>query len=269
MRWLLPLVFFALPALADPLEVDVELFLAVDVSRSMSPAELEIQRRGYAEALRSDDVIEAITEGLIGKIALTYVEWAGPGSQREIVPWTIIDGAEAAIAVSERLALAFNPAMRRTSISGAIDYARRDIMENDLVGLRRVIDISGDGPNNQGLPVQLARDRALADGIIINGLPLMTQDGIDAFGRDFHLERLDIYYQTCVIGGPGSFVIPVLDWEEFARAVRRKLVLEIAGLPGPRPEARIIRAQARAHDPTDCMIGEKLWRERQRYWGQP
>ncbi|MEL7345823.1 MAG: DUF1194 domain-containing protein [Pseudomonadota bacterium] len=269
MRWLAILCFLALPVTADPLEVDVELFLAVDVSRSMSPAELEIQRRGYAEALRSDDVVEAITGGLIGKIALTYVEWAGPASQREIVPWTIVDSHEAAVAVSERLALAFNPAMRRTSISGVIDYAHKDIAENDVHGLRRVIDISGDGPNNQGLPVRLARDRALQDGIIINGLPLMTHDGIDAFGRGFHLDRLDIYYRTCVIGGPGAFVIPVLDWEEFAQAVRRKLVLEIAGLPGPRVQAEVFRIQSASHDPTDCMIGEKLWRERQRYWGQP
>lgn len=259
----------ALPAAADMVEVDVELFLAVDVSRSMSPAELEIQRRGYAEALRSDPVIEAIGNGLIGAVAITYVEWAGPGSQREIVPWTIIDGREAAEALSDRLSLAFNPAMRRTSISGVLDYARNDIITNDIHGLRRVIDVSGDGPNNQGLPVAPARDRAIEAGIIINGLPLMTREGVDAFGRDYHLDRLDLYYRACVIGGPGAFVIPVRDWEEFSQAVRRKLVLEIAGYVAPRPEPRVIRAQAVVRDPEDCMIGEKLWRERQRYWGAP
>ena len=259
----------ALPASADPLEVDVELFLAVDVSRSMSPAELEIQRRGYAQALRSNEVIETITGGPIGKIAMTYVEWAGAESQRVILPWTIIDSRAAAEEFASQLALAFNPAMRRTSISGILDYARKDILDNDFLGLRRVIDVSGDGPNNQGLPVLSARRRALQEGIVINGLPLMTEDGVDAFGRDFQLDRLDLYYRACVVGGPGSFVIPVLDWEQFSRAVQRKLVLEISGYDAAAATAEIVPVQGLEIDPTDCTIGEKLWRERQRYWGMP
>jgi len=117
----------------------------------------------------------------------------------------------------------FSPSMRRTSISGAIEYARIEIDLNEFKGLRRVIDISGDGPNNDGTPVERARDRALSDGLVINGLPLMTYDGTSPWG----IPDLDRYYEACVIGGPGAFVVPVLAWEDFPMAVRRKIVLEL------------------------------------------
>ena len=152
-----------------------------------------------------------------------------------------------------------------TSISGALAFGARLIAENEYEGLRRVIDISGDGPNNQGLHVTIARDRVLADGIIINGLPLMTASGPGA--RWYHLDDLDAYYRACVVGGPGSFVIPVRDWSEFAAAVRRKLVLEIAGLP-----PRVIPAATSGALPGggyDCEIGEKMWEEMQRLWFTP
>ena len=257
----LPLAF-ALALAAFPLraeEVDVELALMVDVSRSMMPRELEIQRRGYAEALRSEEVISAIGSGLIGKIALTYVEWAGPGVERVIVPWTVVSGPEEAGAVADRLLAAIPLSMRRTSISSAIDHARESIAGNAYDGLRRVIDVSGDGPNNAGVPVVAARDRALGDGIVINGLPLMTRDGI---GRAWHLDDLDVYYRACVAGGPGSFVIPVLDWSDFALAVRRKLVLEIVDEGG---WTGLVPVEA----DYDCLIGEKLWEEYRRIWAEP
>ncbi|MEL6800343.1 MAG: DUF1194 domain-containing protein [Pseudomonadota bacterium] len=270
MRWLfLSLCLFALPVRADLVEVDVELYLAVDVSRSMSPAELEIQRRGYAEALASEDVIGAITGGLIGAVAITYVEWAGQYSQREIIPWTVVTNPAQAEDVARQVAANFDPSLRRTSISGVLIHAADSIDANAYHGLRRVIDVSGDGPNNDGRPVLRAREAVLARGITINGLPLMTRDGL---GTRWHLEDLDAYYRNCVIGGPGAFAIPVLSWDQFAEAVRRKLVLEIAGhTPQSEPEPRVIRAQHRGDTGPvyDCLIGEKIWERNRRYWDGP
>ncbi len=241
--------------------MDVELFLAVDVSRSMSPAELEIQRRGYAEALTSRDVGAAIAGGLIGRIAVTYVEWAGEYSQRVVVPWTLIDTPQSAQSVANQITAHFDEGLRRTSISGALLYAAEDFDDNGFQGLRRVIDVSGDGPNNQGRPVLRARQAVLDKGFIINGLPLMTQD---ALSEIWGIPDLDVYYQRCVIGGPGAFVVPVLSWDQFADAVTRKLVLEIAG-----PPARLIRAQSRTLPPYDCLVGEKLWQRNRGYFSIP
>lgn len=236
-------------------DVDIELFLAVDVSRSMSPRELEIQRRGYAEALTHPDVIMAIQGGWIGQTAITYVEWAGAGSQRVVVDWTLVNDAASATAFAAKLTAHFVDSMRRTSISSVLDYASASFEGNGFRGTRRVIDVSGDGPNNSGRPVHHARDETVARGIIINGLPLMTREGM---GSRWHLEELDRYYSDCVIGGPGAFVIPVLEWQHFPEAVRRKLVLELASsfmsVPSVRPSLR------QAQDGSvDCLIGEKIW----------
>lgn len=258
---LLGLVLSA-PASAQEIEVDVELVLMVDVSRSISPAELEVQRRGYAEALVSPDVIAAIQSGLLQRVAIIYVEWAGTEAQRVIVDWRLLETREDAVAFAAALTAEFNPVMRRTSISGALVYAADLIDGNRYAGLRRVIDVSGDGPNNQGQPVLHARDNVLSRGIVINGLPLMTRDGM---GAAWHLDDLDIYYRNCVIGGPGSFVIPVLRWPDFAMAVRRKLVLELADQWPDRPglpQEQIVPVQTLGGH--DCMIGEKIWR---RNWG--
>lgn len=244
---------------AQPIEVDLELLLMVDVSRSMSPNELEIQRRGYASALASAEVYAAMRSGLLGRIALAYVEWAG--SQHVVVGWQMIETREDLQAFADRVTASFNPALRRTSISEALFFGAGMIAGNDYQGLRRVIDISGDGPNNAGRRVTYARDLVVAQGITINGLPLLTSEGL---GSQWHLDQLDIYYRTCVIGGPGAFVIPVLDWVDFAEAVRRKLVLEIAARP---QRARVFRAQMIRRDPTDCLIGEKIWNERRRMMG--
>ena len=232
----------------------------VDVSRSMGPTELEIQRRGYAEAIASDEVVGAILNSFTGRIAVTYVEWAGYGSNRVIIPWTLIDSREAAEEVSARLTANYPYGMRRTSITGAIKFAMQDMETNDFDGLRKVIDISGDGPNNQGGPVEHARDRAVEAGYIINGLPLMTQDGITYWS----LDDLDLYYEACVIGGPGAFVIPVNDWHEFPLAVRRKLVLELAGPPDVVLAAR----SGRRTDGYDCFIGEKMREEWERSYNE-
>lgn len=253
----------------DPnsIEVDVELLLLVDVSRSMSSNELEIQRRGYAESLISPEVLKAINGGMIGHVAIAYVEWAGAYSQRVVQDWAIIRSEQDAQAFARAIAMNPGQGMRRTSISAALTSGAGYFYKNGFTGLRRVIDVSGDGPNNDGRPVALARDAVVAQGITINGLPLMTRDGL---GGRWSIENLDAYYRDCVVGGPGAFVVPVLEWSEFAAAVRKKLVLEIAGTtPQPpslfsfsEPSDRVIPAQASA----DCLIGEKIWEQYRRDW---
>ncbi|MEO0761229.1 MAG: DUF1194 domain-containing protein [Pseudomonadota bacterium] len=235
--------------------VDLELVLAVDVSLSMTAGEIEIQRRGYAEALVSDDVLQAIRfGGPHGQIALTYIEWAGPASQRLVVDWTLVRTRADAEAFAARLTASFESPLPRTSISGIIDHSLPRFEDNGFAAERKVIDISGDGPNNGGRPVLAARADAAARGITINGLPLMTREG--RYTR-FDLEDLDEYYHQCVITGPTAFVIPVLRWEDFPDAVRRKLILELSDR---RP------AGARLHRIAgyDCLIGEKIWN---RYYG--
>lgn len=260
--------------------VDVALVLAVDVSRSMSAEELRIQRRGYAEAIVSPEVLRAIAGGAHGRIAVTIFEWAADHHTREIQPWTLIETVADAQAISDRLLEVDSRGERRTSISGAIAHGITLVEAVPYPSERQVIDISGDGPNNQGMPVTLERDRAIDKGITINGLPMMTRDGA---GMLFGIDDLDEYYRRCVIGGPASFMIPVNGWDQFAEAVRRKLVLEIGGLapgmpndpwrrPGAEP-ARIVPAgyvggervtpvQLGNAAPYDCMIGEKIWNQR-------
>lgn len=241
---------------AEP--VDVELVLAVDVSLSMSRTELEIQRRGYALALTNDEVVKAITEGVHGRIALTYVEWAGQTTQHVVVPWTIVSSREEAKAFADQLISNPPASARRTSISGALLFAGDLFAESGARGLRRVVDVSGDGANNQGPAVDKTRDGIVAQGIVINGLPLMTGGG-DASSL-FDIDDLDRYYTHCVIGGPGAFMIPVNDWTQFPEAIRRKLVLELAGgEPDNKGSLPVVRVADQAYD---CQVGEKMWRDR-------
>ncbi len=244
--------------------VDVELVLAVDVSLSMSPMELEIQRDGYAAALVHENVVQAIRDGVHGKIAVTYFEWAGDFTQRIVVPWTRIGSLGEAEAFVEQMTATPPRSARRTSISGGLAFAEGLFEDNGFRGMKRVIDISGDGPNNQGAQVDVTRDGIVEKGITINGLPLMTRSG---FSTVYDVKDLDIYYENCVIGGPGAFVIPVNDWSQFPEAIRRKLVLELAGLvPAPRersgPPVQLVAATA----DYDCLIGEKIWQNRSRIW---
>jgi hypothetical protein len=249
---------FAAPNAARAGEtVDVALVLAVDVSLSMSPEELEIQRHGYAAALSDNQVIDAILDGVNGRIAVTYVEWAGIHTQRVIVPWTIIAGKADADAFSIKLTSEVPRSARRTSISSGILFATDLFAESGLSPVKRVIDVSGDGPNNEGGPVTEARDRAVAQGIVINGLPLMTNDG---YISAYDLGDLDKYYASCVIGGPGSFMVPVNDWKQFPAAVRRKLVQELAGLAAPPERAGGAIVKVAAKPGYDCLVGEEMWR---------
>ncbi|MBB4017127.1 hypothetical protein GGR16_002156 [Chelatococcus caeni] len=240
-------------AQAGPQEVDVALVIAVDISYSMDEDEQRLQRKGYVEALRSTPVLDAIARGPVGRIAATYVEWAGSNSQDIIVPWQVIEGPESADAFVERIAAAPIRRAYRTSISGAIDFSANLFGGSGFTAMRQVIDISGDGPNNQGRPVTDARDEAVARNITINGLPLL-------YKRSSYMDiaDLDIYYRDCVIGGLGAFVVPVRELEQFPDTIRKKLVMEIAGIGEPTPQVERTAAEKKA----SCLVGEWRWNER-------
>ena len=242
--------------------VDVALILAVDVSYSMDEDEQKLQREGYAAGLTSAEVLSAIARGRHGRIALAYVEWAGAIEQQVLIDWRIIDGRASAEAfVAELLAKPYRR-VSRTSISGALLFAAPLFDKSGIDAARRVIDVSGDGPNNQGIPVTQARDDVVGRGIAINGLPIVIKRPYRAM---FDIENLDVYYRDCVIGGEGAFVIPVHDLANFGEAVRMKLTLEIAGTEPAPAGPRVIPAAAQ---PTvSCLIGERQWQERMERWG--
>ncbi len=212
-------VFAGQPASAQA--VDLQLILAVDTSGSVSEARFELQKQGYVAAFRSPQLLRAIASGSRQSIAVTMMQWTGPGLQIQVVPWMQIKDvasmhafADAVAAVPRRL---FGGG---TSISGAIDRAMMMFPMTELKGARRVIDVSGDGTNNRGRPVTQARDEAVAAGATINGLPILALE-----------PELDQYYQDNVVGGPGAFVVPAQSYETFAEAVLKKLVIEVADVP--------------------------------------
>jgi Protein of unknown function (DUF1194) len=238
--------------------VDIELVIAVDVSYSMDLDELAVQREGYAQAIISKEFLQALKNGPNSKVALTYFEWSASSDQKIIIPWRVIDGPETADAVANEIMK--TPVRRgsRTSISGAINFAMPLFEENPYRGLRRVIDISGDGPNNNGVPVTGARDTALEKGITINGLPIMVKEPSYS---TMDIDNLDIYYEDCVIGGPGSFVVSIKDRDKFKEAIRTKLILEVAGRTLERRTIPVAEKEPRV----PCLIGETIWQDR---WGR-
>ena len=235
-----------LPARAST-EVDLALVIAVDISNSMDREEQELQRNGFIEAFRSPQVQDAIRTGMLGRIAVVYMEWAGVTRQTVVVPWTTIDGPEGALSFAEQLERAPIQRGPRTSISGAIDFGAQLLEESGVEPLRRVIDISGDGANNQGRLVTEARDAALARGITINGLPIMLKRS----SSYWDVAELDGYYRDCVIGGPGAFMEPVRERHHFAEAIKTKIIREIAAIE---PGAQIVPARAQA--PLGCITGD-------------
>ena len=228
---------------AQATAVDLELVLAVDVSGSIDARETALQRGGYIAAIRSPEFAGAVRAGTLGKIRLTYVEWAGDGAQQVTVPWRMIDTPEAAQAFADELAR--KPAVRfrwGTSISSVLRFSA-GLFEGG--GNRRVIDISGDGPNNAGGNVTLARDAVVAQGIVINGLPMLLKPAQI-------LPSLDRYFVDCVIGGEGSFSLPVTSVDNLGEAIRMKLLRELLSTNG---SGNVIPAAA--EPPTDCLAGEK------------
>jgi hypothetical protein len=230
-------------AAAEP--IDLELVLAVDISRSMDAEEFALQRAGYVAALRHPDFVNAMRAGRHGRIVLTYFEWAGTVREETQVPWQVIDGAETADAFAATLENLPVRSFRGTSISGALVFGAGLFDDNAFDGYRRVIDISGDGPNNVGQPVVAARDAAVMDGVTVNGLPILIRPSPT-------VRELDRYYAECVTGGPGSFVLPIRQASEFATAIRRKLILEVSGAPA---SGQIIHVQGT--EPMDCERGER------------
>lgn len=241
-------------ARAGDVPVDLELILAVDVSRSMDEEEQRIQRDGYVAAFRDPEVIGAIFAGRHQRIAVTYVEWAGTGHAYSTVPWTLIDSENTANGFADRLAAVPLREESRTSISSGLNYAAAQFGNNGYRGIRQVIDISGDGPNNMGGPVEPVRDEIIGSGIIINGLPLILRPSVMSGFKEPN--ELADYYEDCVIGGIGAFMIAVLDRKEFPDAIRRKLILEMSGR-----EPRAMLAKQQVRERMDCMIGEKIWRD--------
>lgn len=242
-------------AAAADTDVDVELVLAVDVSYSMDHEEQELQRDGYIAAITSKPVMDAVRQGIHGKIAVSYMEWAGSSDQHVVVDWQIIDGPDSAKAFADKLEAAPVSRAYRTSISSALAYAGIMFDGNGFNGLKRAVDVSGDGANNQGPIVTTIRDSLVERGIVINGLPLLLKR--PNLGM-MDIVELDTYYRDCVVGGTGAFVLPVREAEQFAEAIRTKLILEISS--GEPAAARFIPVAGQSAVP--CTIGEQQWMER-------
>jgi Protein of unknown function (DUF1194) len=202
-----------------PREVDVALVLAVDSSGSISEERLTMQIQGYLDAIRHPSFIDAVRGGARGRIGLTFVTWTDARRQEQTVPWQVIDDAAAAERFCQGVQNALRPVPGWTSISGAIDFCARLLLSSGYVATRQVIDISGDGANNDGRPVTEARDAAVTAGIIINGLPIIEVE-----------PNLEQYYRENVIGGPDAFIVVALNTGSFGVAILRKLLVEVAGI---------------------------------------
>jgi hypothetical protein len=226
----------ALPAVARAAEqVDLLLVLAADVSRSVDSGKFQLQREGYAAAVSDPHVLDAIRSGRTGRIGLTYIEWSGLGSQRVVIDWTTIGDAESGKGFGDRLLEAPRSFADRTSISGAIEFAMSHLTRAPYESQRRTIDVSGDGTNNSGRDVSLARDEALAQGITINGLVILSETPL-AWNPD-HTNPpggLDNYYRNNVIGGPGAFVLAARNFNSFGEAIIKKMIAEVAEAEPPR-----------------------------------
>jgi len=217
----------------------------------MDSEERALQRNGYAAAFRHPEVIAAIASGPLRRIAVAYVEWAGSDDQEVVVPWTILASPEDAFAFADMIAETESLRENGTSISDGLEFASGLFVSSGAEGMRQVIDVSGDGPNNIGLPVASVRDQVAAAGITINGLAILP--GPSGGFSPYEIAELDIYYEQCVIGGAGAFIVAVDNMSQFPAAIRRKLVLEIAGIM---PEARLIPVSV-VGPRIDCMIGER------------
>jgi len=225
------------PAAAAP-PVDLALVLAADVSRSIDDDEFALQRQGYAQAIESPRVLDAIAAGGTGAIALCFAEWAGPDEQKMVVAWSVIHDRASAHLFAARLLAADRSFIGRTSIAAALDFAMAAFAQDGIAAERRVIDVSGDGTSNSGRPLAEARAAALEAGVTINGLAIINLNPLPGFTAHTQPpEGLPEYYRRNVIGGPGAFLRVVQDFNSFGEAMVNKLVTEIAdaGKPDGRP----------------------------------
>ncbi len=239
-------------ASAQQYSVDLELVIAVDVSYSMEIDEQHLQRQGYVDAFRRPEIAEALQRGPLGRIAVTYIEWGGSAVQ--IVPWTLIDGRATAAQFSDALRRQPIRRISFTSISNALVFARKLFQTSPFRGTRRVIDVSGDGPNNAGVPAPVGRNTTVAQGIVIDGLPIMLKTTPDSAS----IPDLDVYYRECVIGGDGAFLLKVTNVSQFAETILRKLVIEISGLEvSGTPQRQTSPVRVQYPRPYNCFIGEE------------
>jgi Protein of unknown function (DUF1194) len=225
-------VMFIGPAIAAE-QVDLLLVLASDVSRSVDAAKFKLQRDGYVAAISNPRVIEAIKSGPHGRIAICFIEWSGVGAQKVVIDWTMIDGTKAAQDFASQLDEAQRSFADRTSISGGIDFAMAQLEHAPFQAARRTIDVSGDGTNNSGRDVTAARDEALAQGVTINGLVILSEQPL-SWNAD-HTNPpggLEAYYRNNVTGGPNSFVLVAENFNTFGQAILNKLVAEVAAADG-------------------------------------
>jgi hypothetical protein len=274
LRYILALISLLVTSnwvIAEPIKVDLELVIATDVSRSIDEDEARLQREGVAAALRSPYVLAAIRSGYHKKIAIAYIDYSSRDFNEIVVDWQIVKDKASADKFADALTnepLTFG---RRTSISDALEMAAEMIRKNNFTGTRLTIDVAGDGPNNHGRLVEDVRNEVMRQGITINGLPIINDNG--GFGSRFHLPDLDKYYRGCVIGGAGAFLIVARDFPDFARAIRRKLIFEIAEAAPPKVQLLKI-ATSNGEPPSasgfvyqkGCDIGERM---REQIWDDP
>jgi len=228
---ILVLAPFQLALAQAPEPVDLLLVLASDVSRSVDHPKFLLQREGYAAAVSDPQVLDAIRSGPHGKIAMCFVEWSGFGAQKLVIDWSIMDGAATARRFGDQLAELPRSFADRTSISGGIEFSAQQFDRAPFQGTRQTIDVSGDGTNNAGRDVRLARDEALAKGITINGLVILSDRQMPWNAEHTNPPGgLEKYYRDNVIGGPGAFVLVAEDFQSFGRAIIKKMIAEIATL---------------------------------------
>jgi hypothetical protein len=252
---------------AAPQQVDVALVIATDVSYSVDEDEARFQREGAIAAFRNADVVKAIQSGSLGRIAVAYLDFSSYQSNKVLVGWTVIHDKASADAFADALAAKPRTLGVQTSISSGLELAQSLLETSGYTATKRVIDVSGDGPNNEGHLVDKVRDEILAKGIVINGLPIMTPaDQFDVY----YLPDLDKYYAGCVIGGPGAFIQVAHGFEDLARALRRKLILEISDAGGRENKLLVKVAAATPHPGSQrtpaphvvyekgCDIGERM-----------
>lgn len=246
--WLLLALLLSVGAPVRAQPVDVAVVLAVDVSRSVDDDEFQLQRRGYAEAFRHPAVMNAIRGTRSGAIYVSFIEWAGSDFQRVVIPWSRISDEESGELFAERLLQEPRSFWGWTSVSGAVDYSVRYFRQLPDEATRRIIDVSGDGVNNSGRPAELARDEAVAQGMVINGLVIMN-DNPNPGGWRGPQVPLDQYFRESVIGGPGAFMIAIDDFSTFSYAFMNKLIREITALPPETQHAGLDRPGFRVVGP--------------------